>query len=172
MFSKVIPNVLQPIFVITHFVGATEQSSSAYALVKRLLDELDSKHCGIAWPEKEPAEGQPKEDPKLDFNSLCLRLSERLGDYAGERRIVILLDALNQLTDGHELGWLPYRLGPSVRVVVNCIEEEEDRKIEGRKISENVSTEPLAKPRLFEVARSACERRASKFFYNVFSIIY
>ena len=50
-------------------------------------------------------------------------LRKRLGDYAGERRIVILLDALNQLSDGHDLHWLPQRLGPSVRVVVSCVDD-------------------------------------------------
>ena len=108
-------------YLISHFVGATEQSSTSYNLVKRLLDELDAS--GIAFPERPAPEGQAKDEPKLDFNSLCQRLSERLGDYAGERRIVILLDALNQLDDGHELGWLPHRLGRSVRIVVSCIDE-------------------------------------------------
>lgn len=107
-----------PHFVITHFVGATERSASTYELIKRLLDELD--RSGIAWPIDE----KDKElEPKQDFNSLCLRLAQRLGDYAGERRIVILLDALNQLSDGHDLNWLPYRLGPSVRVILSCIED-------------------------------------------------
>jgi WD40 repeat protein len=104
-------------FVITHFVGATERSASAYSLVERLLGELD--RSGIAWS----AEQQEGQEPKKDFNSLCLRLAQRLGDYAGERRIVILLDALNQLSDGHDLQWLPTRLGPSVRVIVSCVED-------------------------------------------------
>lgn len=111
----------QPLFLISHFVGATSHSSSSYHLVKRLLDELDAS-C-IAFPERPVPEGQTKEEPKLDFQSLCQRLWDRLGDYDGERRIVIQLDALNQLDEGHELGWLPYRLGPSVRIVVSCIED-------------------------------------------------
>ena len=111
------PNLL----AISHFVGATSHSSSSYHLVRRLNDELDAS--GITFSERPVPEGKPKEDRKLDFQSLCQRLWDRLGDYAGEKRIVILLDALNQLDDGHELGWLPYRLGPSVRVVVSCIEE-------------------------------------------------
>jgi WD40 repeat protein len=124
------------LFVVTHFVGATEKSSSAYNLVKRLNDELDAS--GISFPELPLPEGQTREEVKLDFNSLCQRLSERLGDYAGERRIVILLDALNQLDDGHGLAWLPYRLGPGVRVVVSCIEEE-GKKMGGKNSSENLS---------------------------------
>jgi WD40 repeat protein len=108
----------KPQFVITHFVGATERSASAHALVQRLLDELD--RSGIRWP-SEQQEGQ---EPKRDFNSLCLRLAQWLGDYAGERRIVILLDALNQLSDGYDLQWLPTRLGPSVRVIASCVEDD------------------------------------------------
>ncbi len=107
-----------PHFVITHFVGATERSATAHALVERLLGELD--RSGITWPSEQQEEGQ---EPKRDFNSLCLRLAQRLGGYAGERRIVILLDALNQLTDRHDLQWLPTRLGPSVRVIVSCVED-------------------------------------------------
>lgn len=107
----------QSAFLIAHFVGATERSASAHALVQRLLDELD--RSDIEWPADEQKEGK---EPKLDFNSLCSRLRQRLGDYAGERRIVILLDALNQLYDGHDLQWLPARLGSGVRVVVSCIE--------------------------------------------------
>ncbi len=112
----------KPPFLITHFVGATERSATAHALVERLLGELD--RSGIEWPADEQKEG---EEPKRDFNSLCHRLAKRLGDYAGERMIVILLDALNQLTDGHDLVWLPHRLGPSVRVVVSCVDDSGSR---------------------------------------------
>jgi hypothetical protein len=105
-------------FLITHFVGATDRSSSAHALVERLVGELD--RSGIAWPEDRQEGGQ---EPKRDFNSLCLRLAQRLGGYAGERRITILIDALNQLTDGHDLHWLPSQLGPGVRVIVSCVDD-------------------------------------------------
>lgn len=105
------------VFLVTHFVGATEHSAAAPALVQRLLNELD--YSGIDWPADEVKEG---EDPKLDFDSLCERLRKRLGEYAGNRRIVILLDALNQLTDGHDLAWLPNWLGPGVLIVVSCVD--------------------------------------------------
>ena len=118
LFAKLSTLITQPsTLLITHFVGATERSANAHALVQRLLDELDSS--GIEWPADEQKEG---EEPKRDFNSLCERLRKRLGDYAGECLIVILLDAVNQLTDGHDLHWLPSRLGASVRVVVSCVE--------------------------------------------------
>ncbi|MEI6605742.1 MAG: DUF4062 domain-containing protein, partial [Verrucomicrobiota bacterium] len=126
-------------FLITHFVGATESSVTAQALVGRLLGELD--RSGIEWPADEQKDG---EEPKRDFNSLCLRLAKRLGDYEGETRVLILLDALNQLSDGHGLYWLPQRLGPNVRVVVSCVEdasqnsEVRDQKADG---GESLTTE-------------------------------
>ncbi len=104
-------------FLITHFVGATDRSGSAYAMVERLLDELD--RSGIKWPAGEKREGPV---PERDFNSMRIRLAQRLGDYSGERRIVILIDGLNQLSDGHDLVWLPDLLGPSVRVIVSCVD--------------------------------------------------
>jgi len=105
-------------FLITHFVGATERSATAHALVERLLGELD--RSGITWPAVQQEE---RRERKRDFNSLCLRLAQWLGDYAGGRRIVLLLDGLNQLSDGHNMQWLPVRIGPSVRVIVSCVED-------------------------------------------------
>ena len=102
----------QPDFVITHFVGASERSADARSLLLRLIQELDAST--IPFP--------PEENPTEDLDGLRTRLSRRLADYTGDRRIVILLDALNQLTDGHDLSWLPYRLGPSVRIIASCIE--------------------------------------------------
>jgi WD40 repeat protein len=109
-------------FIITHFVGATDRSSDANAIVERILTELD--RSGITWPAEQQEEGQ---EPKGDFDSMCLRLAQRLGDYAGDRRIVILLDALNQLIDGHTLQWLPDRLGPGVRIIVSCVEVRSEK---------------------------------------------
>lgn len=118
LLARLSTSISQPsTFLVTHFVGATERSASAFSLVQRLLDELD--RSGVTWPAEQQQQGQ---EPKRDFNSLCLRLAHRLGDYAGERRIVILLDALNQLSDGHDLQWLPTRLGPSVRLIISCVD--------------------------------------------------
>jgi len=104
--------------VIAHFIGATARSADAGALVQRLLDELD--RYGISLPAGTDEGGT---EAKRDFNSLCGRLARRLGDYSGDRRIVVLLDAVNQLSDGHELNWLPQRLAPNVRIVVSCVED-------------------------------------------------
>jgi len=99
--------------VIIHFVGATERSADVRSLLERLVGELDRN--GVPHP--------AEEDPKLDLESLRKRLAARLEGYEGERRIVLLIDAVNQLTGAHELAWLPHRLGAGVRIILSCIDD-------------------------------------------------
>lgn len=102
-----------PHLIITHFVGATERSADTRSLLERLVRELDRN--GIPKP--------PEEDFKEDPESLKKQLAARLESYEGGRRIVLLIDAVNQLTAGHDLTWLPLRLGSNVRIVISCIDD-------------------------------------------------
>ena len=98
-----------PHWVLTHFVGATERSADAHELVDRLNQELD--RSGIEWPSEEDANPDPRR-----------RLASRLAQHAG-RKIVLIIDAVNQLTSGLDLEWLPSVLGPGVRVILSCIDD-------------------------------------------------
>jgi WD40 repeat protein len=106
-----------PDLLVSHFVGATEHSADPRALVGRLVKELDRQ--GISHPKSEPV-GE-------DLESLCQRLAARLEDYAGPRRIVLIIDSVNQLQGGHDLNWLPRRLGGQVRVVLSCLDDPAGR---------------------------------------------
>ncbi|MHB8767364.1 MAG: DUF4062 domain-containing protein, partial [Deferrisomatales bacterium] len=101
--------------VVTHFVGATERSADARTLLSRLVAELDRN--GVPHPEEDA--------PGEDLESLRKRLATRLEGYDAERRIVIVVDAVNQLAAGHDLRWLPARLGPNVRILLSCIRDLE-----------------------------------------------
>jgi WD40 repeat protein len=96
--------------VVSHFVGATERSGSLRGLLTRLLGELERR--GIS--------GSPEKVGADDSESLKRRFAACLQSYGGERRLVLVIDAVNQLEDGHDLAWLPHELGPGVRVVVSC----------------------------------------------------
>ena len=104
----------ESVLLITHFVGATERSADVRSLLERLVNELDRK--GVPHPE---------EKPLTDLENLRKRLAERLEKYDDERRVVILIDAVNQLTSGHDLTWLPMRLGSGVRIILSSIVETE-----------------------------------------------
>ena len=100
--------------LVVHYVGATERSADLKSLIERLMYELE--RSGVEWPEEE--------ETGTDLPSLKRRLAFRLSEYAGRRRVVLLLDALNQLDEGHDLDWVPRAAGPNVRVVVSCVDDE------------------------------------------------
>jgi tetratricopeptide (TPR) repeat protein len=100
--------------VVVHYVGATERSADLRSLIEQLMYELE--RGSVEWPEEE--------ETGTDLASLKRRLAFRLSHYGGGRRVVLLLDALNQLDDGHDLDWLPPSAGPNVRMIVSCAENE------------------------------------------------
>lgn len=100
--------------LIVHYVGATERSADLKSLLERLMYELE--RSGIEWP--------VEEEMGTDLASLKRRLAFRLSEYEGEQRVVLLLDAINQLNDGHELDWLPHSAGANIRVVVSCVDDD------------------------------------------------
>jgi WD40 repeat protein len=100
-----------PHLVMSHFIGATERSADVRSLLERFLGELDRQGIRSA-----------NEERKNDLESLRHRLALRIENYHGPRRLVFIIDGVNQLTDGHDLSWLPCRLGPEVRLVVSCVD--------------------------------------------------
>jgi WD40 repeat protein len=99
--------------VITHFVGVTERSADVRGLLARFVHELD--RAGVI--------GAPDEDARQDVESLKNRLRRRLAEHT-EPRLVLVIDALNQLTDGHDLDWLPRHLGAGVRVITSTVDDQ------------------------------------------------
>lgn len=94
--------------VIVHHAGATSQSTDAASFMRRILAEL-AQHLGITEPLPETLTQVTEAFPRW------LDLAART------RRIVLVLDGLDQLTaDGAtaELYWLPEHLPARVRMVI------------------------------------------------------
>jgi nephrocystin-3 len=97
--------------VILHFVGANGTSADWTAIVRRMLGEFQ-RLLGIEL------EVPVRPDLLRDAFANALRL------VSGKRRVVILLDALNQLEDrdgAPDLIWLPATIPPNVRLVVSTL---------------------------------------------------
>lgn len=109
--------------VFVHYVGATERSTDLKSLIERLMYALERN--GLEWPEED--------ETGTDLATLKRRLALRLSEYKGSRRIILLLDALNQLDEGHDLDWLPRSTGPNVRVVVTCVDDT-SAPVDGREM--------------------------------------
>jgi WD40 repeat protein len=98
--------------VITHFVGASAGSTDLRRTLRRLCHAL-----------AQAAEDE-REIPQ-EVKELTPRFEELLASASQHQRIVLILDALNQLdaTDNaHSIYWLPRSLPSNARVIVSSLE--------------------------------------------------
>ncbi len=98
-------------FVLLHFLGSSPDSASATGMLRRIMLELKQR---FDLPDEIP--GQP--------DQIREAFPVWLTNVAGRGRIVLMLDALNQLEDvdaAPELGWLPRVFPLSCRVIVSTL---------------------------------------------------
>jgi nephrocystin-3 len=120
-------------FVLAYFVGASPDSTNHYRLLRNMCKELKRKFA--------LEEEVPQEDKKLSeffaqmltsvtatgSSSAWEQLSDNSPKQARVRRVIVLLDALDQLTPleaAHGLGWLLDYIPQNARLVVSSIEGE------------------------------------------------
>jgi len=112
--------------IIQHYIGSTPDSANWQAMVRRILDELNR-----AYNITDPLPIKP--------GALRTALNDWLVKTAGKRRIILVLDALNQLADedaAHQLGWLPFVFPPNVRVLVSSLAGDTYEAVHKRQWSE------------------------------------
>eukprot|EP01122_Echinamoeba_exundans_P016140 TRINITY_DN808_c0_g1_i1.p1 TRINITY_DN808_c0_g1~~TRINITY_DN808_c0_g1_i1.p1 ORF type:complete len:1561 (+),score=259.18 TRINITY_DN808_c0_g1_i1:149-4831(+) len=107
-------------FVLFHFVGAAPGSTNIRHVLSRLVHEItlkfgddDAKRALASLPEE-------YKDLKAHF----LELVKNFGKTKPLCRLVLILDALNQLEDSyqaHSLDWLPEDLPHNVRIVASTL---------------------------------------------------
>jgi tetratricopeptide (TPR) repeat protein len=137
-------------FQLLHFIGATRASADWAAMLRRMLGEFSRKFdLTIEIPD------QPEKLRATFANALHMA--------AAKERVVLILDALNQLEDrdqAPDLVWLPPELPPNIRLFVSTLpgrphddltnrgwptlevrplEEKERRKLIGEYLSEYYS---------------------------------
>ena len=107
----------QPVEAIAYFVGAGAGSATARSLLLYVCTEIQRR--GL-----DPLSDAPDWDAltALDLGQLRQNLARQLRNYNATPRLALLLDGINQLSDGHDLAWLPVELAPSVRIVVSCLD--------------------------------------------------
>ena len=106
----------EDVFVIPHFVGCSPVSVDIY----RTLD----RYCQLLVREFkiELEDGIPD-----DYNLLKECFSNLLSKAAENGRVILFIDALNQLSssrNSHQLDWLPSQLPDNVRIVVSALPGE------------------------------------------------
>jgi hypothetical protein len=112
-FVTAYSNTHRDALVIPHFVGASPASTS--------LRQMLFRFCSIL----KNAFGFDKDVPP-DTNSLITTFREFMGQIPADRRVVLVIDALNQLDEAEnaqQLYWLPWKLPPHVKLVASCIDD-------------------------------------------------
>ena len=101
--------------VLYRFIGATPDSSSGRALLESLCRQVSRCYGG------------DESDIQLDYKELSGEFVERLGLATAQKPLILLLDALDQLSDAdnaRNLAWLPKELPKHVRMVVSTLPGE------------------------------------------------
>ena len=96
--------------VVAHFVGAGPRSTNVRDMLLRLCEQLAT------------ASGT-ETDAGGAYDEVVTHFAPALAEARG-KRVVIILDALNQLDpehNAHSLHWLPQNLPEHVRVIVSCL---------------------------------------------------
>jgi nephrocystin-3 len=101
--------------IIQHYTGSTPESADWQGLVRRILGELKRAYAIT-------------DELPMQPDALRTAMQDWLVRAAGSRRVVIVLDALNQLSGedaaARQLGWLPLALPPNVRLIVSSLPGE------------------------------------------------
>ena len=108
--------------VIQHYIGSTPDSADVLAIIRRILGELKA---AFAIPDEVP----------LDPEALRLALAAWTTKAAGARRVILVLDALNQLAQADaalRLSWLPASYPANFRILVSTLPGENLDLLRGR----------------------------------------
>lgn len=114
-------------FVIMHFIGGTVYSADYTRIITRIMEEIKERY----EPEKKDetkilsviGNGVAEEIP-ADPVKLIEQFPFWLAKTTGKGRLILILDALNQLEDkdnAPDLGWLPIYFPPHIRVIVSTV---------------------------------------------------
>ena len=143
-------------FVLAHAAGASPRASSVDAMLRRWIDELGS---ALGVGDVDLAENVDPETVETAFASL-------LGRMASQRRVVVLIDALDQFkktTRGRFTTWLPRLWPANARLVATAIAGGASKVLAERPGMEALSLPPLDATEARGIIEGICDRYHRKF---------
>jgi len=146
------------VFLLAHAAGISTRAGQVDDMLRRWIQEL-ADHLGIAAPLDDSASA---EDIEKTF-------AELLGRASTQRRVVMLIDALNQFTPStrsRHLTWLPPLLPPNARLIATAIAGTETEALGRRRGARLKGLEPLSIDESREIAVAICEHRYHRKFHD------
>ena len=112
-------------FTIEHYVGASDGSGSALAVMRHVVEEIAEK---FSIDEKIPT---TQEELEKNFANWLFR-AEHLADRSNTQ-LLIVIDAVNQLGEyGRRLAWLPKIIPSNIRLLISTTPGETEDLLRGR----------------------------------------
>jgi len=115
------------VLVIPHFVGASPASTNLRQMLRRFCMTLQRE---FRFTETRRGEGGAEEVVPTEVPQAVNELIPKFRDFVGQvpesRRVVFVIDALNQLDEADNaqaMYWLPREWQPHVKVVLSCISD-------------------------------------------------
>lgn len=126
-------------FLILHHVGVGTAGGDHHAIMRRIMVEIGERY--------------QLDDPiPIDAAGIAAALPLWLGKVQRER-LVIIIDALDQLDERGEIAWLPDYLQPNVRLIVSSVDSPMMDALREREWPE-LTVEPLTLGQRREIVRS------------------
>ena len=122
--------------LIMHFIGATPYSADWMAMLRRIMGEFKRRF---------DIQGEIPDNP----DALRLAFANWLSMAAAKGRVILILDALNQLEDrdcAPDLVWLPPVLPANIRLIVSTLPAEKRKDFtaeDAEKLKEQTRSRPL-----------------------------
>jgi tetratricopeptide (TPR) repeat protein len=136
--------------VLAHAAGASPQSTSVDAMLRRFIEELNS----ALGADPIPLDSVTAPTLETTFASL-------LGKLAARRRVVLLVDALDEFERtprGRFLTWLPRRWSANAKFIATAVQGDGSRTLAERSGIEMVAMPPLDAGEARHIAKAICAR--------------
>lgn len=122
--------------VLEHYIGSTPDASDPHKLMTRIAEEIRRLTESFTEIATDP------EELEMQFASWLAEASawaKREG-----RHVVLALDALDKLSDGERMHWLPRMVLPHLRIVVSTLPGDAAEALEPREL-ENLAATPFSR---------------------------
>jgi len=140
----------EQVVVLAHAAGIGPRSTQVDAMLQRWVAEL----AATLDTENPLGDDASVEEIQLSFQAL-------LGRASAQRRVVVLIDALNQFestTRARHLTWLPQLWPPNARLITTAIPGTGSEALTGRAGVKSLPLPPLSETEGAAIAEAVCQR--------------